>query len=139
MPAEAPAAGLPPGHRIAEYEIVRVLGAGGFGITYLAFDHQLDGPVAIKEYFPADLAARVDGDRVAVPATTNRETFTWSLERFLEEARAIHRFRHPNVVQAHRYLEANGTAYIVMEYVEGEPLKAVLDHRGRLPAEEWPP
>ncbi len=139
MPAEAPAAGLSPGHRIAEYEIVRVLGAGGFGITYLAFDHQLDGPVAIKEYFPADLAARVDGDRVAVTAPTNRETFAWGLERFLEEARAIHRFRHPNVVQAHRYLEASGTAYIVMEYVEGESLKSILDRRGRLPAEEWRP
>ncbi len=139
MPAEAPAAGLPPGHRIAEYEIVRVLGAGGFGITYLAFDHQLDGPVALKEYFPADLAARVDGARVAVTAPTNRETFSWGLERFLEEARAIHRFRHPNVVQAHRYLEANGTAYIVMEYVEGESLKSILDRRGRLSAEEWRP
>ncbi len=134
---DAPFAALPPGHRIAEYEIVRVLGAGGFGITYLAFDHQLDGPVALKEYFPADLAARVDGDRVAVTAPTNRETFAWGLERFLEEARAIRRFRHPNVVQAHRYLENNGTAYIVMEYVEGESLKAILDRRGRLPAEEW--
>ncbi len=139
MPAEAPAAGLPPGHRIAEYEIVRVLGAGGFGITYLAFDHQLDGPVALKEYFPADLAARVDGARVAVTAPTNRETFSWGLERFLEEARAIHRFRHPNVVQVHRYLEANETAYIVMEYVEGESLKSILDRRGRLSAEEWRP
>ena len=139
MPAEAPAAGLPPGHRIAEYEIVRVLGAGGFGITYLAFDHRLDGPVAIKEYFPADLATRGDGWRVSAMATTNRDVFAWGLDRFLDEARAIHRFRHPNVVRAHRYLEANGTAYIVMEYVEGESLKAILDRRGRLPADEWRP
>ncbi len=139
MLAEAPAAALPPGHRIAEYEIVRVLGAGGFGITYLAFDHQLDGPVALKEYFPADLATRGDGWRVSATAPANRETFAWGLERFLEEARAIHRFRHPNVVRAHRYLEANGTACIVMEYVEGESLKAILDRDGRLPAEEWRP
>ncbi len=116
-----------------------MLGAGGFGITYLAFDHQLDGPVALKEYFPAQLATRVDGERVAATATTNQETFAWGLERFLDEARAIHRFRHPNVVQAHRYLEANGTAYIVMEYVEGESLKALLDRRGTLRPDEWRP
>ncbi len=139
MPAEAPAARLPPGHRIAEYEIVRVLGAGGFGITYLAFDHRLDGPVAIKEYFPVDLATRSDGGSVSAAAPTNRDLFAWGLDRFLDEARAIHRFRHPNVVRAHRYLEAHGTAYIVMEYVEGESLKAILDRRGRLSAEEWRP
>lgn len=139
MSVEAPAAGLPPGHRIAEYEIVRVLGAGGFGITYLAFDHRLDGPVAIKEYFPADLATRGDGWRVSATATTKRDVFAWGLDRFLHEARAIHRFRHPNVVRAHRYLEANGTAYIVMEYIEGESLKAILDRRDRLSAKEWRP
>ena len=135
--AQPPA--LPPGSRIAEYEIVRVLGAGGFGITYLAFDHRLDGAVAIKEYFPADLAARGDGWRVSATATSNRDVFAWGLDRFLNEARAIHRFRHPNVVRAHRYLEANGTAYIVMEYVEGESLKAILDHGGHLSADEWRP
>ena len=138
VPDAQPAA-LPPGSRIAEYEIVRVLGAGGFGITYLAFDHRLDGPVAIKEYFPADLAARGDGWKVSATAASNRDVFAWGLDRFLDEARAIHRFRHPNVVRAHRYLEANGTAYIVMEYVEGESLKAILDRRGRLSPEEWRP
>ena len=138
MPSIEPAA-LPPGSRIAEYEIVRVLGAGGFGITYLAFDHRLDGPVALKEYFPADLATRDDTWRVSATASTKRDVFAWGLERFLDEARAIHRFRHPNVVRAHRYMEANGTAYIVMEYVEGESLKAILDRRGRLSPEEWRP
>ena len=136
--SEAPSAALPPGCRIAEYEIVRVLGAGGFGITYLAFDHQLDGPVALKEYFPTDAATRVDGATVEA-SSASREVFAWGFDRFMAEARAIHRFRHPNVVRAHRYLEANGTAYIVMEYVEGESLKAILDRRGRLPADEWRP
>ena len=130
---------LTSGHRIAEYEVLRVLGAGGFGITYLAFDHRLDGPVAIKEYFPADLATRDDGWTVSAATTTHRETFAWGLGRFLDEARVIHRFRHPNVVRAHRYLEAHGTAYIVMEYVEGESLKAILDRRASLPADEWKP
>ena len=130
---------LPPGHRIADYEILRVLGAGGFGITYLAFDHQLDGPVAIKEYFPADSAARDDGLSVRATSSMKQDVFAWGLDRFLDEARAVHRFRHPNVVRAHRFLEACGTAYFVMEYVEGESLKAILDRRGGVPAEEWRP
>ena len=128
------------GHRIGEYEIVRLLGAGGFGITYLAFDHQLDGPVALKEYFPADAARRVAGRRVAPSTTENRAVFAWGLDRFIEEARAIHRLRHPNVVTAHRYLEAHGTAYIVMEYVEGRSLQRVLDGlvgRQHLSVDQW--
>ena len=139
MPEHHPAA-LPEGHRIGEYEIVRVLGAGGFGITYLAFDHQLDGPVAIKEYFPSDAARRRADRRVAASTTENRAVFAWGLDRFIEEARAIHRLRHPNVVTAHRYLEAHGTAYIVMEYVEGRSLQRVLDGpvgRRRLSVDQW--
>ena len=128
---------LPEGHRIDEYEIVRVLGAGGFGITYLAFDHQLDGPVALKEYFPAGIAVRSKRSRVVAASTASDEVFAWGLDRFIDEARAIHRFRHPNVVRVHRYVKAHGTAYIVMEYVEGESLAAILETRGPLPATEW--
>ena len=128
---------LPKGHRIGEYEIVRVLGAGGFGITYLAFDLHLDGPVAIKEYFPATVATRIDGPRVAAARPEDRAVFAWGLDRFIDEARSIHRFRHPNVVRAHRYVEAHDTAYIVMEYVEGASLKEILKSRGALPAPEW--
>ena len=134
--AETHAHALPTGSRIEEYEIVRVLGAGGFGITYLAFDHKLDGPVALKEYFPHGHAARAD-DGVAATSTTSRELFAWGLARFLDEARSIHRFRHPNVVRVHRYLETDGTAYIVMEHVEGEPLETILEARAPLPAAEW--
>ncbi|MYD86832.1 MAG: protein kinase [Acidobacteria bacterium] len=129
---------LPPGFRIDEYEIVRVLGAGGFGITYLAFDHNLDGPVAIKEYFPADIAVRTDDARVAAAAGRS-DVFAWGLDRFLREARAIHRLRHPSIVRVHRYVERHGTAYIVMEYVEGESLASILESRGQLPANEWGP
>ena len=136
MPESHPHA-LPARHRLEEYEIVRVLGAGGFGITYLAFDHQLDGPVAIKEFFPFDVAVRVDGWRVAASSADRREIFAWGLDRFIEEARSIHRFRHPNVVRAHRYMERTGTAYIVMEYVEGESLQRILDVRGSLSAAAW--
>ena len=84
---ESHAHALPKGCRIEEYEIVRVLGAGGFGITYLAFDHKLDGPVALKEYFPHGHAARA-GDRVAATSTGSRELFSWGLARFLRRARA---------------------------------------------------
>ncbi|MCY4638514.1 MAG: protein kinase [Acidobacteria bacterium] len=126
---------LPKGCRIDEYEIVRHLGRGGFGLTYLAFDHMLDGPVALKEYFPADIAVRTDGQRVV--ASTEQKVFDWGLDRFLKEARAIHRLRHPNLVRVHRYVERHGTAYIVMEYVEGESLASILESRGRLPVDEW--
>ena len=136
MTAHHPAA-LPKGHRIGEYEIVRVLGAGGFGITYLAFDHQLDGPVALKEYFPADAATRGPGCGVAPSTTGSRALFNWGLDRFIDEARSLHRLRHPNVVRAHRYVQAHGTAYIVMEYVEGQSLQQVIRERGRLTPDAW--
>ena len=136
--AETQAHALSPGFRIDEYQIVRVLGAGGFGVTYLAFDHNLDGPVAIKEYFPADIAVRTAGARVAA-AAGRTDVFAWGLDRFLKEARAIHRLRHPSIVRVHRYVERHGTACIVMEYVEGESLASILESRGRLPADEWRP
>ena len=128
---------LPTGYRIEEYEIVRVLGAGGFGITYLAFDHQLDGAVALKEYFPAEIATRSDDMGLAAVTSKKRAVFTWGLDRFIAEARSLHRFRHPNIVRVHRYVETLRTAYIVMEYVEGESLEQILDARGRLSAGEW--
>ena len=137
MTAHQHPAALPKGHRIGEYEIVRVLGAGGFGITYLAFDHQLDGPVALKEYFPAEAARRGPGCGVVPSTTGSPEIFTRGLDRFIDEARSLHRLRHPNVVRAHRYVQARGTAYIVMEYVEGESLQQVLCERGRLRPDAW--
>ena len=120
---------LPPGFRIDEYEIVRVLGAGGFGITYLAFDHLLNGPVALKEYFP-ETATRTDGPRVTVASPRTQERYDWGLDRFLNEARTIHGLRHSSIVRVHRYVERNGTAYIVMEYVEGASLASILESRG---------
>ena len=131
---------LPKGHRIEEYEIVRVLGAGGFGITYLAFDHNLDGPVALKEYFPREHAGRKNnGNVAALSAGESREIFAWGRDRFIEEARAIHKVSHPNVVRVLRYLKSHGTVYIVMEYVEGKSLTAVLEERRSLVAAEWRP
>ena len=129
---------LPPGSRIHEYKIVRVLGTGGFGITYLALDQMLDGWVALKEYFPVAVAVRTDDVRV-VASTEGRDVFGWGLDRFLKEARAIHQLRHPSIVRVRRYVERHTTAYIVMEYVEGESLASILESRGRLSENEWQP
>ncbi len=115
---------LPPGTRIDDYEIREWLGGGGFGITYLARDLQLDLPVAIKEYFPADCACRGTDGQVRARSTepTQREAFDTGLDRFIAEARALASFRHPNIVRVLRHLRARGTAFIVMEYERGEPL-----------------
>ena len=127
---------LPDGHEIHEYELERVLGSGGFGITYLGHDHNLDKPVAIKEYLPSDLAIRKDNIEVLAKSDTNQSDFDWGLDRFLEEARILARFDHRNLVKVYRFFEAHGTAYIVMEYVEGETLSQRLE-RGSLSEAEW--
>ncbi len=123
---------LPQGHRLQEYELVRVLGFGGFGMTYLGFDHNLDKAVAIKEYLPSDIATRTADGSVAPQASTFRGDFQWGLERFLDEARTLARFDHRHIIKVHRFFEAHGTAYIVMEYAEGETLSAHLERKGPL-------
>jgi formylglycine-generating enzyme required for sulfatase activity/predicted Ser/Thr protein kinase len=126
---------LPPGTRLHEYEIEKVLGHGGFGITYLARDKHLDKRVAIKEYLPNDLAARAPDQTVTVRSPEVREAFKWGLESFIKEARVLGKFSHPSLIQVHRYFEANDTAYFVMEYAEGVTLASVLKHEGTLSEE----
>lgn len=110
-----------------EYRIEQILGAGGFGITYLARDTHLDKAVAIKEYLPSEMAMRAGGGTVQ-PLNTDRESdYKWGLDRFLQEARTLAKFSHPNIVRVLRYFEANGTAYMVMDYERGDPLKTVLN------------
>ncbi|MGE0331836.1 MAG: protein kinase [Ramlibacter sp.] len=123
--AAADAACLPGGYKLLEYQIERPLGGGGFGITYLARDINLNLPVAIKEYFPSDSVTRVANQGVQVRGGSEdvRSQYQWGLERFLDEARALATFRHPNIVRVLRYFRENGTAYIVMEYESGDPLK----------------
>jgi hypothetical protein len=118
---------LPIGHAFEGYCIEKVLGAGGFGITYLAEETAIDRKVAIKEFLPQGFAARAP-DRVGVQAISARarEHFAWGLARFRKEAMTLVAFEHPNIVAVHRYFEANGTAYLVMQYVEGMPLDALL-------------
>lgn len=130
--AHHPLNALPQGYPLQEYELVRVLGFGGFGMTYLGFDHNLDKGVAVKEYLPADIATRTAGFSVAPQASDFRDDFEWGLERFLDEARILARFHHPNIIGVYRYFEAHGTAYIVMEYAEGETLSQILQHKQTL-------
>ncbi len=130
--ASQPLNALPQGHRLQEYELVRVLGMGGFGMTYLGFDHHLDKAVAIKEYLPSDIATRTADRSVAPQASDFRGDFQWGLERFFDEARTLARFDHRHIIKVHRFFEAHGTAYIVMEYAEGETLSAFLTRKGPL-------
>ncbi len=130
--AQHPLNALPRGHRLHEYELLRVLGFGGFGMTYLGFDHNLDKAVAIKEYLPDDIAARTRNNSVIPKASQFRGDFDWGLDRFLDEARTLARFDHHHIIKVHRFFEAHGTAYIVMEYAEGETLSEFLNRNGTL-------
>ncbi|MCB1915655.1 MAG: protein kinase [Rhodocyclaceae bacterium] len=120
---------LASGYRLMWYEIDSVLGHGGFGITYLATDTNLEQQVAIKEYFPSNIAIRTDGNRVAPSSAKKAETYSWGLSRFLAEAQTLAKFRHSGIVQVFSVFEANGSAYMVMEIVRGESLGDRLKSR----------
>jgi hypothetical protein len=127
---------LPAGTRLDSFELRDVLGVGGFGITYRAYDHQLACEVAIKEYFPCGLVQRSgDGTTITTRSGDDRDGFDYGLSRFLDEARTLARFREPAVVRVSRYLEANGTAYLVMDLERGESLAARIQREGSLVGE----
>ncbi len=126
MSAEGHRLALPTGYRLEEFRVERMLGKGGFGITYLAEDLHLKQRVAIKEHLPDVISTRADGSTVVAQSVPLEEDYRWSLESFVEEARVLASIRHPNVVRVSRLLEANGTAYMVMDYLEGESLDAYL-------------
>ena len=121
---------LPPGTQLHEYRIERVLGHGGFGITYLARDVNLDKRVAIKEFLPNDIAARGPDQTVSIRSPDSKEAFQWGLESFIKEARVLGKFTHPSLIPVHRFFEGNNTAYFVMEFAEGVTLGTVLKHEG---------
>ena len=131
------------GYRLHWYQIDSVLGQGGFGITYLAHDTNLDQPVAIKEFLPQELAVREQDSSVHPVTDGHADTFDWGLSRFLTEARTLAKFRHPNIVLVHSVFEANNTAYMVMEYEQGRSLDDALKFRkvegeAALKAMVWP-
>jgi len=129
---------LPEHYSISDYRIERVIGQGGFGITYLATDLTLMKEVAIKEYYPREFADR--DSTLTIHAAGNREdkeTFEWGLVRFLDEARILAKLNHPNIVSASRYFQSNGTAYLVMEYCQGKPLDQIIKEDGPLNKAEF--
>ncbi len=120
---------IQPGVQLLWYEIREIIGQGGFGITYLAYDRNLAHEVAIKEYMPIELATRhTDGSVVAL-SPEHEERYRWGLGRFLAEARTIGQFKHPNIVRVRNVFESNNTAYMVMDYELGESLQEILSRR----------
>ena len=128
---------LPPGTRFGEFEIVRVLGVGGFGIVYLAHDHSLERQVALKEYMPASLAARGNGLLITVRSGSLAETYAIGLRSFVNEARLLARFDHPSLVKVYRFWEDNATAYMVMPYLQGITLRDARRAMAHAPDETW--
>ncbi|MBI2994470.1 MAG: serine/threonine protein kinase [Gammaproteobacteria bacterium] len=123
---------IQPGHELHWYRIREILGQGGFGITYLAHDINLDQDVAIKEYLPIELAVR-EGDCSVNPLSEDLgDKFHLGLQKFIAEARTLSKFRHPNIVRVRNVFEENNTAYMVMDYEEGETLKDRMTRRGTL-------
>jgi len=128
---------LPVGSRQVEFEVESVLGEGGFGIVYLAHDHALERKVALKEYMPAALALRGEQSQVRVRSERHRDTFEAGLKSFINEARLLAQFDHPSLVKVYRFWEANGTAFMVMPFIEGKTLKDTLKEMGEPPGEDW--
>ena len=118
---------LPHGAVLAgQYRVGKVLGRpGGFGITYLGWDIYLQQKVAIKEYLPPDIAARIpESQDITVHTQDDRKGFESGKEQFLREARIVARLDHPNVVRVRGFFNANDTAYMVMDYYDGMSLDA---------------
>ena len=127
---------LPEGTVLRDYRITALLGEGGFGIVYLAFDLGLQRKVAIKEYLPSSMAARASASMTVVLKSQNHaETFALGLKSFVNEARLLAKFDHPALVKVHRFWEENGTAYMAMPYYEGPTLQRVLAELGHAPDE----
>jgi len=115
-----------------QYLIGRALGDGGFGITYLSWDLGLESRLAIKEYMPNGVAGRSGGESKVIPYTEQtKQEFEWGLDRFLEEARVLKKFsNHPGIVAVDTVFKDNGTAYLVMEFLDGVTFEEFLARRG---------
>ncbi|WP_151637683.1 serine/threonine-protein kinase [Noviherbaspirillum aerium] len=128
---------LPIGTRLGEFEIMDLIGEGGFGIVYLAYDHSLDRHVALKEYMPSGMAARTQMRQVTVRSRQYEDTFVTGLKSFINEARLLARFDSPSLVKVYRFWEENGTAYMAMPFYDGVTLKQAYKEKRISPDEEW--
>ncbi len=123
---------LPVGTMLAEFRLTELIGEGGFGVVYKAFDTSLEREVALKEYMPSSLAQRVGGGtQVQVKSERYRETFEAGRESFVKEAKMLAFFDHPSLVKVYRFWAANNTAYMVMPLLKGTTLKDVLRDKKR--------
>ncbi len=128
---------LPPGTLLdGSYRIKRVVGSGGFGITYEAEDVRLGTDVAIKEYYPFDYGERTGEMSIEPKSDRHAGTFAWGRNNFLQEARTLARFEHPSIVRVTRVFQAHSTAYMVMRFERGKSFEAWLQSLGRLPTQE---
>ncbi|NVM90056.1 hypothetical protein FHT32_003713 [Variovorax sp. SG517] len=131
-PVTGPATGtteaglLPVGSRLAEFEVTRVIGQGGFGVVYEAWDHTLERVVAIKEYLPTSLSTRQNDGTVVPLSERHRETFDLGMRSFINEARLLAQFDHPSLLKVYRFWQEKGTTYMVMPFYRGETLREAL-------------
>jgi serine/threonine protein kinase len=128
---------LPVGSRVGGYQIVDVLGGGGFGIVYLALDLSLQRQVAIKEYLPTDLATRGPTLKIGLRPGADADAYAAGLSAFLNEAKQLARFDHPSLVRVYSFWEENGTAYMVMPFYPGHTLAVELRTLPQPPDEAW--
>lgn len=128
---------MSPGTRFGELEILHVIGIGGFGIVYLAYDHSLERNVALKEYMPSTLAARVSLTHVTVQSSRHVEAFQAGMRSFINEAKLLAHFDHPSLVKVYRFWQENDTAYMVMPFYKGPTLKQALQAMAAPPDETW--
>ncbi len=127
---------LPTGTMLHHYRIEGVLGSGGFGVTYRAYDRRRKCTVAIKEYFPRTESRRSADGGVQVVSAAHEERFRWGLARFIEEAQTLAQFDHPNILRVLQYFGLLGTAYLVLEYIEGQSLEHWLAATDDVPSQE---
>jgi serine/threonine protein kinase len=132
---------LPVGTMVQEYMIIQTLGIGNFGIVYSARNKYFSEVVALKEFLPSFLARRSEGEQCVRPLSSETEkAYQWSRHKFLQEAKTLrklgHPSQHPNIVRVIQFIEANDTAYMVMDLEKGLSLKTVLEERGPLSEKE---
>ncbi|WP_312951350.1 serine/threonine-protein kinase [Superficieibacter sp.] len=128
---------LPIGYRFNEFEIKEVIGGGGFGIVYRAWDHQLERTIAIKEFMPASLAIRNDDMNLVLRSERFSKAFSAGLNSFIQEARLLARFNHPNLVHVLRFWVQNDTAYMGTLFYSGTALSRLREQNPTLVNEAW--